>query len=356
MRHESFMTRCLELARRGEGKVEPNPRVGAVVVRGGKIVAEGWHKRYGGPHAEINALRKAGVRAKGATLYVSLEPCCHYGKTPPCSEAIIAAGVKEVVAAVRDPHTIVNGKGAAALKRAGIRVTTGVLADEARRANQGFFKFHETGLPYVVAKWAMTLDGKIATHTGDSRWISNEKSRAWLHRLRDRYQAILVGSNTALRDDPGLRGAKRLPVRVILDSWARLPADAKVVKTARDQRTIVAVSTSAGEDKVRRLQRAGIEVIKLEVMDMHVVFEELARSGIHSILVEGGGEVHASVFEAGLADEVVVFVAPKVIGGREAKTPVEGAGMAKMALARQLRDVTLERIDDDVVIRGYVKK
>ncbi len=346
------MRRALELARRGEGRVEPNPRVGAVVVRGGRVVGEGWHARYGGAHAEATALGKAGARARGATVYVNLEPCCHTGKTPPCTEALVRAGVKEVVAAVRDPHGIVNGRGFAALRRGGVRVRTGVLAQEARRANPGFFKFHETGLPYVVAKWAMTLDGKIATHTGDSRWISSEASRAWLHRLRDAHQAILVGSGTALRDDPIMRGHRSRPVRVILDSWARVPGDAKVVKTAREQRTIVAVSTSAPAERVRALQRAGVEVIKLEVMDLRVVFEEIARAGIHTILVEGGGEVHASVFEAGLADEVVVFVAPKVVGGRGAKTPVEGTGLGRMADALRLSEVTVERIEDDVVIRG----
>jgi diaminohydroxyphosphoribosylaminopyrimidine deaminase/5-amino-6-(5-phosphoribosylamino)uracil reductase len=354
--YAELMRRCFELARRGEGRVEPNPRVGAMVVRAGKVIAEGWHERYGGPHAEVNALRKAGARAKGATLVASLEPCCHQGKTPPCADAVIKAGIKEVVAAVRDPHSVVCGKGFAALKKAGLRVTTGVLEEEARRLNPGFFKFHETGMPYVVAKWAMTLDGKIAAHTGDSRWITCEASRAWLHRLRDAYQAILVGSNTALRDDPILRGDKRTPVRVVLDSWARVPMDAKVVKSAKEQRTIIAVSTSAPEEKVRLFRRAGVEVIKLEVMDMRVLLEELARAGLHSILVEGGGEVHASVFEAGLADEFVVFVAPKIVGGREAKTPVEGNGLSKMAEAQRIVDVTCERIEDDFVIRGRVKR
>lgn len=354
-KHEIHIRRCFALARKGLGAVEPNPRVGAVLVKGDRIVGEGWHERFGGPHAEVNALKCAGAKARGATLFVSLEPCRHYGKTPPCTEAIVKAGVREVVAAARDPHAVVDGKGAAALRRAGLKVTLGVLEAEARRANPGFFKFHEKGLPYVVAKWAMTLDGKIATKTGDSRWISNEDSRAALHRLRDEYQATLIGSNTALRDDPRLRGAKRLPIRVVLDSYAKVPIEAALVKTAREQRTIIAVSTSAPEQKVRALQRAGVQIVRLEVMDMRVLLEELARDGIHSILVEGGGEVHSSLFEANLADEVVAFVAPKVIGGREAKTPVEGAGFERMSQAVELAGLTVDRIGDDVVIRGLVR-
>lgn len=349
-----FISRCLELAEKGVGRVEPNPRVGAVLVKDGRIVGEGYHERYGGPHAEVNAIRKAGRKAKGATLYCSLEPCCHFGKTPPCTDLIVKTGIKEVVAAARDPHFVVAGKGFKALKKAGLRVTTGVLEDEARRVNPGFFKFHETGLPYVLAKWAMTLDGKIATRTGDSRWISNDDSRAFLHTLRDRYQAILVGSNTALRDDPTLRGAKTKPVRIVLDSMARVPLDARVVQTAREQRCIVAVSTSAPPEKVRGLKRAGVEVVQLEVMDVRVLLELLAKDGLHSVLVEGGGEVHASIFEAGVVDEVCVFVAPKIIGGRDAKTPVEGAGFEKMAEALALASVTIDRIGDDVVVRGTV--
>jgi diaminohydroxyphosphoribosylaminopyrimidine deaminase/5-amino-6-(5-phosphoribosylamino)uracil reductase len=348
------ITRCLKLAERGVGRVEPNPRVGAVLVKGGKVVGEGWHERYGGPHAEVHAIRKAGAKAKGATLYCSLEPCCHFGKTPPCTDLVIRSGIREVVASSKDPHFVVAGKGFARLRKAGIKVTVGVMQDAARRLNEGFFKFHTTGMPYVLAKWAMTLDGKIATRTGDSRWISNDASRKFLRGLRDRYQAILVGSNTALRDDPRLRGATSGPVRIVLDSMARVPLEATVVKTAREQRIIIAVSTSAPEEKVRALQRAGVQIVRLEVMDIRVLLELLAKDGLHSILVEGGGEVHASLFEAGVVDEVCVFVAPKVIGGRDAKSPVEGTGLEKMAHALSLTGVTIDRIGDDVVIRGRV--
>ncbi|HKS16088.1 MAG TPA: bifunctional diaminohydroxyphosphoribosylaminopyrimidine deaminase/5-amino-6-(5-phosphoribosylamino)uracil reductase RibD [Planctomycetota bacterium] len=349
---ERFMARGLELARRGLGSVEPNPMVGAVVVRGGRIVGEGSHARFGGPHAEVVALNRAGARAKGSTLYVTLEPCAHFGKTPPCTDLIAASGVREVVAAVRDPNPIVNGKGLQLLRRRGIKVRTGTLEKEAVHLNRGFFKAHRLGLPYVAAKWAMTLDGKIATRTGDSRWVSGDRARAWVRALRDEFQAILVGANTALRDDPGLRGGKRDPIRIVLDSNARLPLDSQLVRSAKERRTIVAVTDSAPPGKLRKLERAGVQVIKLETSDLRVVFEELARSGIHSILVEGGGEVHASLFDSGLADEVLVVVAPKIAGGRDAVTPVEGEGLSKMAEALQLGDVTVERLGDDVLIRG----
>lgn len=351
------MRRALELARKGAGAVEPNPMVGAVVVSGGKVVGEGWHREFGGPHAEVFALRKAGKRAKGGTLFVTLEPCApHPKKTPPCTDLLLQSGLRRVVVAMKDPNPSVDGRGLALLRKAGIRVETGLLQDEARRLNAAFVKYRRTRMPYVLSKWAMTLDGKIATHTGDSRWISCEKSRAWLHALRDEYQAILIGANTALRDDPGMRGRARRPIRIILDSYARVPLDAKVVVTAREHRTIIAVSANAPADKIRRLQRAGVEVIQLEVMDMFVLMEELAGAGIIKIMVEGGGEVHASLFEDQLVDEVCVFVAPKIVGGAEAKTPVEGTGVAKMAEALELDDLVIDRIDCDVVIRGRVRK
>jgi diaminohydroxyphosphoribosylaminopyrimidine deaminase/5-amino-6-(5-phosphoribosylamino)uracil reductase len=349
---ERFMGRCLELARRGLGEVEPNPMVGALLVRDGRVIAEGWHRRFGGPHAEVNALDRAGTRSKGATLYVSLEPCPHFGKTPPCTDRIVDAGVREIVAAVRDPNPIVNGKGLQVLRRHGVKVRTGALEEDAVRLNRGFFKAHRVGLPYVAAKWAMTLDGKIATRTGDSRWVSGDRARGWVRSLRDDYQAILVGANTAVRDDPGLRGGRRDPIRIVLDSNARLPMESQLVKSARERRTVIAVTDSAPVAKLRQLERAGVQVIRLETPDLRVVFEELARSGIHSILVEGGGEVHASLFESGLADEVLVVVAPKIAGGRDAVTPVEGEGLSKMAEALRLKNITVERLGQDVLIRG----
>ncbi|HXG62784.1 MAG TPA: bifunctional diaminohydroxyphosphoribosylaminopyrimidine deaminase/5-amino-6-(5-phosphoribosylamino)uracil reductase RibD [Planctomycetota bacterium] len=352
-----FMRRALELAARGEGRTAPSPLVGAVVVRGGRIVGEGYYKAFGGPHAEVHALRAAGPRARGATMYLTLEPCSpHPKKTPPCSELVSRSGLARLVVAMRDPNPLVDGRGIARVRRAGIRVTTGVLAAEARALNAPYVKFHTRGLPYVVAKWAMTLDGKIATRTGDSRWVSGERSRAWLHRFRDSFQAILVGAGTLLRDDPMLRGARRRPARIVLDSLARTPPDANVVRTAGEQPTWLAVSPAAPEGRLRELRRRGVQVLQLDVRDLRLVFEALAREGFQKILVEGGGEVHASLFEeAGLVDEVCVFVAPKVVGGREAKTPVEGEGLDRMAQALRLERVAVERIGEDLLVRGRVR-
>lgn len=352
---ERFMRRALELAAKGRGRVEPNPLCGAVVVRSGRIVGEGCHMAYGGPHAEVVALRAAGGRAQGATMYVTLEPCApHPKKTPPCAPLLAERGIRRVVVAMRDPNPLVDGKGLAILRKAGVRIATGLLGAEARALNAPFVKFHTRGLPYVVAKWAMTLDGKIAARTGDSRWVSNERSRAWLHKFRDSFQAILVGSGTVLRDDPQMRGARTRPARIILDTSARTPLGAKIVTSAREQTTILAVGAAAPPEKVRALKRAGVQVLQLDVVDLRLVFEALARDGYHRILVEGGGEVHASVFEDGLADEVCAFVAPKIVGGRYAKTPVEGTGLERMAEALALSDVTVERIGDDVLLRGKV--
>ena len=351
---EKFMGRALELAAKAGNRTAPNPLVGAVVVKGGRIVGEGWHREYGGPHAEVHAIRAAGAKARGAALYVSLEPCSpHPKKTPPCTDLIVRSGLSRVVAAMRDPNPMVSGRGLSILRRAGIKVSTGACAAEAAELNAPFIKVHERGLPYVAVKWAMTLDGKIATRTGDSRWVSNDRSRTWLHRWRDTFHAILVGSGTLLRDDPTLRGAKSRPTRIILDSTARTPIDARVVKTAREQPTILAVAPGAPEARLRRLRKAGVQVLELDVRDLRLVFEALAGEGLHKILVEGGGEVHASVLrEAGIADEACVFVAPKIVGGRGAKTPVEGEGLSTMAEALQLTDVRVERSGDDVVIRG----
>ncbi len=348
-----FMARALALAARGGIRTAPNPQVGAVVVRAGRVVGEGFHRAPGSPHAEVLALRRAGAAARGATLYVSLEPCSpHPKRTPPCTELLIRSGLKRVVAAMKDPNPLVHGRGLALLRRAGIEVVPGVCAAEAAGLNAPFVKVHTRGLPYVVAKWAMTLDGKIAARTGDSRWISNERSRAWLHRYRDTFQAILVGSGTVLRDDPTLRGARTRPLRIVLDSLARTPLDSKLVKTAKEQPLLLAVSPKAPERRVKALERAGARILTLDISDLHLVFQALARDGIQKILVEGGGEVHASVLEARLADEACVFVAPKIIGGRGSKSPVEGEGFEFMAEALKLDRIAIERSGDDVLIRG----
>lgn len=350
---ERFMRRALELAERGGVAVAPNPKVGAVVVRGGRVVGEGWHRRYGGPHAEVFALRQAGARARRGTLYVTLEPCSpHPKQTPPCTDLLARSGLARVVCALRDPNPAVHGRGIALLRRAGIRVDVGLLSREAEELNAPFLKFQTTGLPWVAVKWATTLDGKIATRTGDSRWISGTKSRAWLHRWRDTFQAIMVGSGTVLRDDPMLRGSRSRPARIVLDTNARTPTTARLVRTAREQATWIAVSPKAPASRIRALERAGVQILRLDLLDLKLVLEALAEQGLQRILVEGGGEVHASVLEERLADEACIFVAPKIVGGRAAKTPVEGEGCARMAEALLLERIAVERIGDDILIRG----
>ena len=352
---QRFMRRALDLAARGTARVLPNPRVGAVVVRDGRVVGEGFHRAYGGPHAEVFGLRAAGTRAKGATLYVTLEPCSpHAKKTPPCSELVARSGVKRVVVAMKDPNPSVNGRGLARLRRARIKVACGILANSARELNEPFIKAHTRGLPYVVAKWAMTLDGKIATRTGDSKWISSALSRASAKRARDEFQAILVGSRTALRDNPMLRGARTRPVRVVPDTTAQTSLASNLVRTARRHPTWIFCSTSAPAKRIRALRERGVKVFQLEAMDLRVLLERLAIESIHKVLVEGGGEVHASLFEDRLVDEVCVFVAPKISGGRGAATPVGGDGIAKMARARRLKDVTVDRLGGDIVVRARV--
>jgi diaminohydroxyphosphoribosylaminopyrimidine deaminase/5-amino-6-(5-phosphoribosylamino)uracil reductase len=353
MNDDAFMRRALALAAKGGLRTAPNPNVGAVVVRGGRVVGEGFHRIFGGPHAEVAALRAAGAKARGATLYVTLEPCSpHPKKTPPCTDLIARSGLKRVVAAMKDPNPAVRGRGLTLIRKAGIRADVGVLEEDARELIAPFAKVQTLGLPWVAVKWATTLDGKIATRTGDSRWISNDQSRRWLHGWRDTFQAVLVGSGTVLRDDPLLRGARTLPIRIILDSEARTPPGSQVIRTAREQASILAVTPRAPAARVRRLERAGAAILELDIRDLRLVFRTLASEGIHKILVEGGGEVHASVLEAGLADEACIFVAPKIIGGRNAKSPVEGAGQEFMSEALRLERVRVDRFGDDVMIRG----
>jgi diaminohydroxyphosphoribosylaminopyrimidine deaminase/5-amino-6-(5-phosphoribosylamino)uracil reductase len=336
------MARALALAERGRGRVEPNPVVGAVIVRDGEIVGEGWHARFGGPHAEVEALAAAGPRARGATLYCTLEPCAHQGKTPPCVDAIVRAGVRRVVAAIRDPHALAAG-GAEKLRAAGIEVAFGPGALEARRQNAPFLKRVRRGLPFVTLKWAMTLDGKIASVGGDARWISSEAARAEVHAMRDRADAVLVGIGTALADDPEL--TTRLPqaggrdaLRVVVDARARLPLDSKLVRSARTgAKVIVAVTAAAPPDRVAALRAAGAEVLVCgdgsAGVDLAALLRGLASREdrpVTNLIGEGGGRVNAALLEAGLVDRVVVFIAPKILGGATAPTPVEGAGRSRV--------------------------
>ena len=354
----SWMARALAEADRGRGSVEPNPMVGAVVVRDSKVVGVGHHERFGGPHAEVNALARAGDLASGATLYVTLEPCCHQGKTPPCTDAILRAGIARVVASIRDPFPKVDGGGAAILRGAGVEVSMGLMAVEARRLNGPYLKRLATGLPYVTAKWAMTLDGKTATGSGDSRWISGPRSRALVHEVRGRMDAILVGIGTALADDPMLDArppGPRVPARVILDSSARLPIDGRLAGTAREVPVLVAVTDRAAPGRRVALEALGCELLPFPgdgSVPIVPLLEELGRRGVTNLLVEGGGAVLGAFLDARAVDEVDVFIAPIVEGGSGRFTPARGAGAPSMAEALRLDRHEVVVIDGDVRLRG----
>jgi len=360
-----FMRRALALARRGLGRTSPNPAVGAVIVRDGQVVGQGYHQKAGTPHAEVHALRAAGEAAQGATLYVTLEPCCHYGRTPPCTEAIIAAGISRVVAAMADPNPRVAGGGFRALQQAGIRVETGLLEKEARRLNEAFIKFIITGQPWVTLKMALTLDGKIATHTGASRWITGSLSRARAHELRDSHDAVLVGIGTILVDDPQLTtrlpgGNGRDAVRVILDSRLKIPLTARVINLVSTAPTLVATTTAAPAETREKLLSRGIEVLSLPAKDGRVAWqpllEALARRNITSILVEGGAEVNVTALASGAVDKVIAFIAPKILGGTTAPGPVGGLGVASPDAAWQLEKLEIEPCGEDVMLSGYLRK
>lgn len=356
------MRRALALARRAHGWTSPNPMVGAVIVNGDRIVGEGYHKRPGLPHAEVEAIRRARRAAKGSTLYVTLEPCAHRGRTPPCADAIIAAGVVRVVIADRDSNPITDGRGLRRIRQAGIRVTTGVLSQEARRLNEAFHTAMTKHLPFVIAKVGQSLDGKIATNRGESRWITSAASRRLGHQWRSRVDAILVGINTVLADDPALtvRGVRhRLdrPVRVIVDSRLRIPLRARCLARRAGPSAIVA-TTARGGPRSQALVRRGVEVLHCPSRRGRValapLFRQLASRGMQSILVEGGGEVLASALAERLVDRVVFFIAPIVIGGRQAPSAVGGEGIARLSQAVRLEDITFERVGSDLCVGGRV--
>jgi diaminohydroxyphosphoribosylaminopyrimidine deaminase / 5-amino-6-(5-phosphoribosylamino)uracil reductase len=364
---ERFMGRALALAMRGQGRVEPNPMVGCVIARGAEIVGEGFHEFFGGPHAEINALDAAGDRANGATAYITLEPCCHHGKTPPCTQALLQVGIKRVVVAIEDPFPQVAGRGFAELRAAGIECDIGVRTAEANWLLAPYRKLIATGRPWIIAKWAMTLDGKLATRTGDSQWISSEASRAVVHQLRGRVDAILVGSGTARIDNPLLTARpanradlKRVATRIVVDSAASLSLKSRLAETAGDAPVLVAAAVSADENSCQRLAGAGIEVYRCagatHLERLNTLLDELGRRRMTNVLVEGGSKLLGAVFDAGAVDEVNIFIAPKLAGGAEAPSPIAGAGIARMAGARQLADITIEELDGDVYVHGRLKR
>jgi diaminohydroxyphosphoribosylaminopyrimidine deaminase / 5-amino-6-(5-phosphoribosylamino)uracil reductase len=372
-RDRQFMRRALELAARGLGTVEPNPMVGAVIVQGDRIVGEGYTAPFGGPHAEVVALRHAGSDARGAELFVSLEPCCHFGKTPPCTDAILAAGIRRVVAAVTDPFPQVSGKGFEKLREAGVEVEVGLLHDEARQVNAAFFKRHLRGMPLVIAKWAMTLDGRVAAASGDSKWISSEESRRRVHEVRGVCDAVIVGAGTAIKDKPlltvrhvELLPGRRQPTRVILDSQLRVDLAAEPLASARQTPVIIyTTADAAAGSRGEALLKAGCELATVAEapggVSLRGVLENLAKRGMSRVLVEGGPTVFASLFAEDLADRVMIFVAPKVLASAGAQGPVLGLEEASpeqerrgrnLADAIQILDLQSEPIGPDILIHG----
>ena len=360
---EKYMRLAMQLAGNAIGRTSPNPLVGAVIVKDNRVVGCGWHRKAGTPHAEVHALNQAGELAQGADVYVTLEPCAHYGKTPPCAKALVEAKVKNVYGGLLDVNPKVAGKGFKILEDAGIHVEYGFLQDELRKQNEVFFKWIEHKKPFIVLKAAMTLDGKIATATGQSKWITNETSRAYGYKLRDIYDGIMVGINTVIEDNPMLTarvdGGKN-PIRIVVDSSLRIDINANVVQD-KSAKTIVATTDKADKDKILKLQAQDIDVIVVDKdendkVDIEKLLDILGQQNICSILVEGGATLSGSFVAKKLVDKVYFFIAPKIIGGKEAKTPVAGTGILNLQEALALKDIQIEKLEEDILIIGRVDK
>ena len=362
--HEQYMMRAIELARKGAGWTAPNPMVGAVIVKDGRIIGEGYHERYGELHAERNAIRNLREAAEGATLYVTLEPCCHYGKTPPCTEAILEQKIKRVFVGSGDPNPLVAGKGVQFLREHGVEVVENFMREECDAINPVFFHYITTHRPYVVMKYAMTLDGKIATRTGASKWITGEAARTHVQSLRGRYAAVMAGIGTVLADDPmlncRLEGAHQ-PLRVIVDSRLRVPMESNILKTAREYPTLIACAIETEDNPAAEAVRAsGAEVVSLGdgkgQVSIDRLLEYLGEQKVDSVLVEGGGEIHEACLRVGIVNHVCCYLAPKVIGGREAKSPVEGLGVAEMNEAMLLENPQITRLGEDFLMEYDVRR
>jgi len=356
---KKFILETLKLAEKGRGLTNPNPRVGAVIVKNGKIIARGYHQKFGGPHAEIEALKAAKQNVKGATMYVSLEPCCHHNKkTPPCTDAIIAAGIKKVVCAILDPNPEVSGQGLKQLKQTSIEaVVFDGLKKEAHAINEAFFTFHEKKRPFVVLKYACSLDGKIATHTHDSKWITNDQSREFARHLRGQYQAILVGVNTVIKDNPnlGCRNPKEKdPTRIILDGELQIPINSDVL---RNKNVIVATLEGCDQKKKSALIKKGITVISFKGKQIKIkdLLSELTKKNIISVMVEGGSQAHGAFADEKLMDKVYVFIAPIIIGGREAVTAVGGQGVKNVKEALKLKNPEFKIFGNNIMVSGYTE-
>jgi diaminohydroxyphosphoribosylaminopyrimidine deaminase/5-amino-6-(5-phosphoribosylamino)uracil reductase len=360
---EKLMERAIELAKMGWGRTNPNPLVGAVFVKDGRVIAEGFHRALGKSHAEVDALDNAAEDVSGSTLYVNLEPCSHYGRTPPCAKAIIDANLKKVVVAMLDPNPKVSGRGIKMLRDAGIEVKVGVLENEALKLNEIFINYIVNKKPFVIMKSAVTLDGKIATASGDSKWITGEDARNYVHVIRDRVSAIMVGINTVLKDNPSLTTRRtdkegRDPIRIIVDSKGILPEDSNVINGDSKAGVILATTSGIDEKKEERLSQRGIKVIKADDTDkrvnLQVLMDELYKLEIDSVLLEGGGTLNSSAISSGIVNKVMYFIAPKIIGGKNAPTSVEGDGADKMNKALMIRDISIRKYGDDILLEGYL--
>ncbi|OGI04523.1 MAG: hypothetical protein A2X42_10370 [Candidatus Margulisbacteria bacterium GWF2_38_17] len=360
-----YMRKVLKLAAKGIGITSPDPLVGAILVKEGRIIASGYHKECGTPHAEVVAINKIGRKAEGATLYVNLEPCCHWGNNPPCTLPVISNGIKRVVVGMKDPNPLVKKcDSAKVLRDAGIQVDYGCLENESRKLNEIFVKYITTGLPFVILKSGMSLDGKIATASGASKWITSQASRLMVHKLRSMVDAILVGIGTVIQDDPELTvrdvnsSQIKDPVRVIIDSSARIPLNARVLNLSSKAATIVVVTELAAKEKITLLEEKGAIVIKTKALDGKVNLSELitilGERKLTSLMVEGGGTINSSFFNAGIIDKVLFFIAPKIIGGKDSPTPIDGAGILSMADVSNLNNVSFTQIGDDILVEGYI--
>jgi len=360
-----YMEQALSLAKLALGQASPNPAVGAVVVNQDVVVGQGYTKPPGSPHAEVLALKQVGEEARGGVMYVTLEPCCHYGRTPPCTRAIISAGIREVHMAMLDPNPSVSGRGKDELEREGIKIYLGEHEEEAKEINEAYTKFITTGIPFVTAKFAVSLDGKIATRKGDSRWISGREARKYVHNLRYTTDAIMAGVNTVLADDPHLttrcsggRGgtARKQPLRVIVDGKGRTPLTARVFN--EPGKTLLALGRTATPEEKAAFAQAGAEILESSsaegLVDLEKLLRALGEREITSVLVEGGGILFGSLFDRGLVDKVITFIAPIIIGGVEAKTAVAGKGVSKVAESFRLERVRVEKLGDDLMVSGYV--
>ncbi|XOQ43904.1 MAG: Riboflavin biosynthesis protein RibD [Clostridium sp.] len=362
MNHADYMKRAIALAKKGEGWVNPNPMVGAVIVKNGRIIGEGYHQKYGQAHAEINALSSCSESPENATLYVTLEPCCHYGKTPPCTDAILKSHIAKVVIGSSDPNPMVAGKSVMLLKKAGIAVEEGCLKAECDSLNPEYFYFITTGIPYLVMKYAMTMDGKIATSTGMSKWITERQARLDVHRLRHKYSAIMVGIETVLKDNPlltcRLKNGKN-PIRIICDSHLRIPLNSQICQTAKEVPTIVATIVSSG-NKIAQLEKLGITVLtvpeKNNAVNLPVLINRLGKLNIQSVLLEGGGTLNYNALKEGLIQEVFAYIAPKIFGGAEAKTPVEGKGVLSPEQSFCFSSPEIRVMGNDIRLRYHVRK